>query len=137
VLAFAGAACASSEQATTTDLSNRAAGGPARVAFRATKVGVDDDGEDIIGMTFSVNGHVLAHDELYCSGEIAEHCQAGADARTSVYITCGMALSYWQAELVPGAIAVSRVETFFEGAPDHETVLARIPTLASSLVLTP
>jgi hypothetical protein len=129
VALLAAAACAGSAPTPTTRRE-------VSVSWKASKAGTGDDGEDIIGITFRLDGHIVARDQLCCAGVMADQCVAHADGSAMAYIGCAEALTRWEAKLVSGVIVVTRIDTLIEQG-DRRTELARVPTAATSLVLMP
>lgn len=129
MLALFSAACARPSAIVATP---RAA--PATITWSAADVGPDaDNGENVVAITLSLNGHAAAYDTF--RGCRAEQFRAYSDGPNADTFVCPGELTWWEAKLVGNDIVVTRVDHWFEGKyPIRREELVRIPTVATVLV---
>jgi hypothetical protein len=133
VLALVSTACAASATAPA-PIANRIIGGPIALDWRASEA-ADARGESL-DITLAISGRVVARDLLCCTVVVAAQCRPHDAGSNSVSFECADELTRWEAELVPGAIVVTRVDTFLDSPQsERRKQIARITTTATSLVV--
>ncbi|HEY3802954.1 MAG TPA: hypothetical protein VGL61_10125 [Kofleriaceae bacterium] len=113
-------------------LANRLVGGPIALDWQASQ---HDPGESL-DITLAIGGRVVARDLLCCTVVVADQCRSHAAGLNKVYFVCADELTQWEAELLPGTLVVTRVDTFLESRqPERRTQIARVATTATSLIV--
>jgi hypothetical protein len=126
-------ACAASATVPT-PLANRVVGGPIALDWRASAA--EHNPGESLDITLAIGGRVVARDLLCCTVVVADQCRSHAAGLNKVYFVCADELTQWEAELVPGALVVTRVDTFLESRqPERRTQIARVATTATSLIV--
>jgi hypothetical protein len=131
VLALVSTACSAS--VTAAPIANRIVGGPIAIEWRASEA-PDPRGESL-DITLAIGGRIVARDLLCCTVVSAGQCRPYPAGVNSISFACADELTRWEAELVPGTIVITRVDTWLDDPrPERRKQIARIATTATSLV---